>query len=61
MWSSILSIFGGAFKIIGEWCSGYNSKKNVEARRIENENKLKDSLNKSLENQNLDDIRRKLP
>lgn len=64
MFKLILSALGNVLGGIAGWMTQYGSKKNTEARVIDNENKKEDDLNEALKKsdtkEGLDTIRRKL-
>lgn len=56
----ILGALGSLLGGIAGWMSAYGSKKNTEARRMNEENKEKDKLHNDLKNKDLDSVRRDL-
>lgn len=60
MISSILGILGGALTTVGNWILGYSSKKNTEARVINEEKSKEDSFNEALSKKDVSAIRRDL-
>lgn len=60
MISSIFGMVWEGLKVATGWMTGYNAKKAMEARRLNDEKAKKDKFNESLKNNNIDDIRRDL-
>lgn len=60
MISGIGDAIAGVFKIAWSWMTGYGGKKQIEARRIQDEQDKKNQLERDIANHDIDAIRRKL-
>lgn len=56
--SSIIQAIGGIFTVIGNHMQQYGTPKNVEARRLNDDQKKLDGFREALKNDDLDKIRK---
>lgn len=56
----ILAIIGNALKLAAEWVMGYNRKENMNARKLEDEQRKIDDFRKAMNERDIEEVRRRL-